>query len=277
MRYPTVAALILSLGACAPAERVEVYQVGGVVTVRSNIALPPAAVMYVTLADITRSDVPPTILTEDTVTVRGAPPIAFELPVARALIDTMRLYAVAARIMDGADVLFASVTSKQVLTQGNASRIELEVEPATLMGPLPRRAADVVAALGRFERIDGSWQEGEAASRISAYFDNGNLRYLEEHMVLGEDEASAANAYYFQQGALFYHESLQLVPAPTPQDPTAQREIAIRMLFGPDGSLVESTKWVDGVPAPLDDAELRLALRHAATLRNAAIRLATQP
>jgi hypothetical protein len=141
------------------------------------------------------------------------------------------------------------------------------------MGPLPARAAEIAARLSGFQRISGSWEDGDAASLISAYFEDGALRYLEEQVMLG-DYGSAANAYYFDEGALFYHETVSQFAASDADQPGEVEEVVFRLLFRPDGQLVESLKWVNGEPATLEDTELRATLRRAALLRNAAFDLA---
>lgn len=251
---------------------IDASTVGGVVTYRHEIALPPAARLVVALADVTASEA--LILVEDTLADLGASPIAFDLPYDSSTIDTSHVYAIAARIVVGGDVLFASPVSHEVITFGNPLRVEIPIEPATLMGPLPPRAGDIATRLATLRRIDGSWQDGDAASVISAYFEGGALRYLEERMTIGQ-YGSAVNAYYFEEGALFYHETIKQVRS-AGQPPDAGDEIAFRVLFGPDGVTTASSKWINGESGELDDAELQTALRHAAVIREAVLRLAAE-
>ena len=245
--------------------------VGGVVIYRQDVSLPQDARLVIILADVTEPV--PRTLVEDTTDELGSVPIPFELNYDTAAIDPNRLYAVAARIVRGTELLFMSVKSKQVITQGNPTRIQLEVVPSGAMGPLPPRAAEIAARLFDYERVDGTWQEGDAGSMISAYFENGVLLYLEERMTIGE-YGSAANAYFFDEDALFYMETLKRLVERSRSSPDEREEIAFRLLFGPDGTLLESLKWVDGETAELNDQELRSTLRHAAVVREAALRLA---
>ena len=242
------------------------------VTYRHEIALPPTARLVVALADVTPAEA--VILAEDTVVQLGAGPIAFELSYDSSGIDTSHVYAIAAHIIVSGDVLLASPISHEVITHDNPLRVEIPVEPASNMGPLPAQAADIAARLSTLHRIEGSWQEGDAASTISAYFEAGALRYLEERMTIGQ-YGSAVNAYYFEEGALFYHETIKLVRS-ADQSPDTGDEIAFRVLFGPDGVPAASSKWINGEPVELDDAELQTALRHAAVIRDAALRLAAE-
>ncbi len=234
--------------------------------------MPPAARLVVALADVTPSEA--VILVEDTLADLGASPIAFDLAYDSSTIDTSHVYAIAARIVVDGDVLFASPVSHEVITQGNPRRVEIPIEPASLMGPLPRRAADIAARLPTLHRIDGSWQDGDAASAISAYFEDGVLRYLEERMTIGQ-YGSAVNAYYFEEGALFYHETIKRVRS-AGQPTEAGDEVAFRVLFGPDGVPAASSQWINGEAVELDDAELQTALRHAVVIREAALRLAAE-
>lgn len=242
-------------------------------TARAGVAFPADARLVVSLADVTED--PPVVITEDSVTDLTARPIPFELRYDPARIDSARAYAVAARIVTGGEIIFASVTSQEVLTGGRGARVELPVEPATILGPLPPRAADIVVRLPTFERVDGSWQDGDAVSAISAYFQDGALRYLEERTTIGS-AGSAANAYFFEQGALFYHETIKRLGAVRGTPAESRDEVAFRVLFAPDGTLDASAKWINGDPASFEDGEIGAALRHAAVLRDAALRLAAQ-
>lgn len=266
-----MSALVVSCG--GERSGIDTSTVGGVVTYRHEIAFPPAARLIVALADVTPSEA--VILVEDTLADLGASPIAFDLPYDSSTIDTSHVYAIAARIVVGVDVLFASPASHEVITYGNPLRVEIPIEPASAMGPLPPRAGDIAARLSTLRRIDGSWQDGDAASAISAYFEDGALRYVEERLTIGQ-YGSAANAYYFEEGALFYHETIKRIRS-AGQPPDAGDEVAFRVLFGPDGGRAASSKWINGEPVELDDAELQTALRHAVVIREAALRLAAEP
>lgn len=104
-------------------------RVVGVVTYRERSALPPDAVLTVTLADVSVADAPIT-RAQQTIAPAGQPPIAFELPYDPATLDPGGSYVVQATIRQGERVLFATSRAYPVLTGGDAAPIEIVVEPA---------------------------------------------------------------------------------------------------------------------------------------------------
>lgn len=247
-------------------------EVSGVVTYPESFSLPPNPRLAVALLGRT-DDGSMTVIAAGTTAVEAGNP-AFSLPYDPASVDPNQTYVVAARILDAAgDVFFISAGEYRVITGGYPARVEIAVLPAGVTGPLPARAARVAAEMGAFERVDGQWEQGDAASTISAYFDGPQLRYLEERMTIGQ-YGSAANAYYFEQGTLFFLESVKRVAMGTPGRDDRQEEIAMRALFAPDGTREEAMRWVDGAAAEMDEGELLSALRHAEGLREAAMQLA---
>ena len=270
-RLPLVPALLLV--ACGGGERGNSGpEVSGVVTYDDAFQLPPDPQLAVALLDVSTDD-PASVVRAETTVVKGDD-LAFALPYDPASIDPNHAYAVAARVLDASgQVLFVSAGDNRVITGGAPSRVEIRVLPAGVTGPLPPRAAQVAARIPTLERVDGQWQEADAASTISAYFDGPQLRYLEERMTIGA-YGSAASAYYFDQGALFFLETIKHVAAGAPGPNDVQEEIALRVLFAPDGTREEAMRWVDGAVADLDEGEVVSALRHAEGLREAALQLA---
>jgi hypothetical protein len=65
------------------------------------------------------------------------------------------------------------------------------------------RAAALEAAAPGLQKVDGRWQRGAEPSNYSAYFDHGQLRYLDER-VQPPRGAPRRNRYYFDDGGLFY-------------------------------------------------------------------------
>jgi uncharacterized lipoprotein YbaY len=92
----------------------------GTVTYREWIALPPNAVVQISLQDISRADAPAVVLGEQTITTGGAQvPIAFEIAYDPTAIDQRLTYSVRARITVDGQLLFASTTATLVITRGN--------------------------------------------------------------------------------------------------------------------------------------------------------------
>ncbi len=91
----------------------------GTVTYRNRSALPPTAVLEVSLQDISLADAPAKIISTQKIEAGGKqPPFAYELTYDPAQIDPKNTYAVSARITDGSQLLFISDTVNPVLTRG---------------------------------------------------------------------------------------------------------------------------------------------------------------
>lgn len=91
----------------------------GTVTYRNRSALPPTAVVEVTLSDISRADAPAVVISTQRIEASGKqPPFPYELQYDPAQIDPRMTYAVSARITEGNQLLFTSDTVYPVLSGG---------------------------------------------------------------------------------------------------------------------------------------------------------------
>ncbi len=91
----------------------------GTVTYRNRSALSPAAVIEVTLADVSRADAPAIVISTQRIEAGGKqPPFAYELSYDPVQIDPKHTYSVSARITEGDELLFISDTVYPVLTRG---------------------------------------------------------------------------------------------------------------------------------------------------------------
>lgn len=70
--------------------------------------------------------------------------------------------------------------------------------------PAADRADSIRASAAQWPKVEGRWTRGDTDSRYVAYFDGGELRYLEENMSMG-DYGSRQNRYFYEDGALFYY------------------------------------------------------------------------
>jgi uncharacterized lipoprotein YbaY len=114
----------------APAQiPIATAKVTGTVTYRERLALPPNAVVQVSLQDVSLADAPAVVLGEQTITTGGAQiPIPFEITYDPAAIDQRLTYSVPARITVDGQLLFTSTTTTLVITQGNPSDVEIVVQ-----------------------------------------------------------------------------------------------------------------------------------------------------
>jgi uncharacterized lipoprotein YbaY/heat shock protein HslJ len=96
-------------------------RVTGTIAYRERIALPPTAVVEVTLEDVSRVEVAADVIARAEITWEGQSPIPFELAYDPARIDRGRRYGVRARIVDLDQVLFLTSQPALVITQGRGS------------------------------------------------------------------------------------------------------------------------------------------------------------
>jgi len=102
--------------------------VTGTVTYRHRIALPPDAVVEVSLQDTTLADAPARIVGQVTIATRGAQvPIPFRIAYDPAGIDPSHRYTLRATIAVDGKLLFTSPTAYPVLTRGAGNEAAIEV------------------------------------------------------------------------------------------------------------------------------------------------------
>jgi putative lipoprotein len=133
--------------------------VTGTLTWPEPTGLPPAAVLEVTVEDISRADAPSTRLAGFTLSPVGAPPLAFTIDVPTP--DPRASLTVRATVRDGDALLLTTDTIAPVLTQGAGTHADLTLihvgapSPAALTGrdwrittiggaPIPSEARDPV-------------------------------------------------------------------------------------------------------------------------------------
>jgi putative lipoprotein len=103
----------------------------GTATYRERMALPPGAVLEVTLEDVSKADAPAEVIGRTRVEDPGNPPIRFEISYDTSRIDPRRDYTVRARIMVEGEPFFVTDEHYPVLTQGRGNEVELQLRRAT--------------------------------------------------------------------------------------------------------------------------------------------------
>lgn len=94
--------------------------VTGNVTYRPRIALPPNALVKVSLQDVSRADAAAIVLDEQTISPNGKQvPIPFTLKYAPSQVQPNHSYAVSARILVDGKLQWISTTRNSVITRGN--------------------------------------------------------------------------------------------------------------------------------------------------------------
>lgn len=75
--------------------------------------------------------------------------------------------------------------------------------PGAATAPAATRAAAIEAAAAADETVRGHWERGAERSTYAAYFEHGQLRYLDETVAVPGAPARH-NRYYYENGVLFY-------------------------------------------------------------------------
>jgi putative lipoprotein len=104
--------------------------ISGEVTYRERMALPPGAVVKVTLEDQSRMDAPATVLTDYTHNVDGAPPYSFRLVYDPSAIDERMRYGLRARIEHDGKLMFTSTEHIDPFAAAPGERITILVSRA---------------------------------------------------------------------------------------------------------------------------------------------------
>jgi len=150
----TIALVLWTCAAASGTSAAGGAAVHGTAFYRERIALPPGAVLEVTLEDLSPADAPAVVVAQTLVTNLAGPPFPFELPFRPCDIDESRTYGVRARLLVGGRATFATEAAVPVLTHGAGREVELLLRrsphgtsraasgplgelPATFTGSLP--------------------------------------------------------------------------------------------------------------------------------------------
>lgn len=106
--------------------------VTGTVSYLPRIAMPPNAILEVSLVDVSRADAPAiTLASQGVVFGDRQVPIPFELVYNPDQIDPRYSYAVQARIIVDGDLRFITTSRFAVITQGNPTIVDVRVDPVS--------------------------------------------------------------------------------------------------------------------------------------------------
>ncbi len=117
----------------------------GTALYRERMALPPDAVLEISLLDTSRADAPATLIASQKIPHPGNPPFRFNLAYDPAKIIPSHTYTVRATIHLGAQLMYTSTAAHQVITNGNPDRVNIGLqrawtEDASSVPPAQRRA-----------------------------------------------------------------------------------------------------------------------------------------
>jgi len=133
--FLAVAAMSFCISLCMPKASAENAGPGtitgtitGTVNYRHRMALPPDAVVDVSLQDTTLADAPARIVGQTTIATRGAQvPIPFRIDYDPSAIEPSHRYTVRATITVDGRILFTSPTAYPVLTRGAGNEAAIDV------------------------------------------------------------------------------------------------------------------------------------------------------
>ena len=102
----------------------------GTVSLSDGAAIPPGALLRVSLRDLSPGVAKDAVVAAQTFTMEGKLPIQFELPYNESQIEPKRLYGVAAVITDSrGQSLWETRVPIRVLTLGNQTKVQLVLRP----------------------------------------------------------------------------------------------------------------------------------------------------
>jgi len=124
------AGLAIAIGLSAQGAMAEFQDLHGSVLYREKIALPPEALVEVTLEDVSKMDVKSTVLASQTFKPAGQVPVDFRLSYEDGMVEERGRYSVRAVIRVGEDVLWRSTQSFPALTGDAPEKVTVVVERA---------------------------------------------------------------------------------------------------------------------------------------------------
>ena len=127
--------------------------VRGSITYRERIALPPAAVVEVTVVDVSRADAPATVIGRQRIENSGQVPIPFSVHYEPSAIDPRHRYSVQATISHGSESMFTSTETALVITQGHGMAADLVLRRVPPPAAPPKPAAPAPAAAPQAPRV----------------------------------------------------------------------------------------------------------------------------
>jgi putative lipoprotein len=152
MRIAATVLLMLLLGPCAAFPAVAGVLTGEVFY-RERVALPPSAVLEVSLVDVTRPGGLGDLVASVQIRPKREVPIPFEVRYGDGDVEPRRSYAVRANIVADGRLLFVSARSNLVLTQGHPASVRILM--SAVMSLAVAAAEDLTGSAWLAEDISG--------------------------------------------------------------------------------------------------------------------------
>jgi uncharacterized lipoprotein YbaY/heat shock protein HslJ len=200
-----ISTLLCTAFACSP------DSVGGIVsgsaTYRERMALPPGAVLEVSLQDVSQADAPAVELGSVRVEDPGNPPFEFEIPYDHGAIDERLSYSVRATIRVDDTLLFTTDTHYPVLTRGAGDVVELLlVRAAALPQHAAMNADDELRGMYVYMADAALFTDCETGDRYPVAFEGDSLAveraYLEARRQPGEELLISLEGHFAERPAM---------------------------------------------------------------------------
>ncbi|WP_283426536.1 META domain-containing protein [Shimia sagamensis] len=120
--------MVLAMCLGAGSAMADFQTLNGSVLYREKIALPPEALVEVTLEDVSKMDVKSTVLARQTLKPSGQVPVAYQLTYDDGMVDERGRYSVRAVIRVGDNVMWRSTQSFAALTEDAPETVDVVVE-----------------------------------------------------------------------------------------------------------------------------------------------------
>jgi putative lipoprotein len=189
--------------------------VRGTVTYRERMALPPEAVITVTLSDVSLMDAPAKVLAETTFTAGGKQvPFAFELKYDPASIKPQNTYAVRATILVDGKMSWTTDTTYPVITRESPNQVELLLKRVAT----PSAGAGDAGAAASGTLVGTSWRLEDLLGRGVAENAEATLEFPEEGRVAGKGSCNRffGPAEIAGQSIKFSHLGSTMMACPEP-------------------------------------------------------------
>ncbi|MFY0730313.1 YbaY family lipoprotein [Pseudomonas sp. NFX15] len=131
MKKLSLLGLTALLSACQSMQQAPTASLNGEVFYLQRIALPPTAVLSVSLQDISLADAPAKVINEQRGPVKGQVPLAFHLSYDPLKVEPNHRYSVSARIEVDGKLMFITTENHAVRLDGTDPQpLKVRVDPA---------------------------------------------------------------------------------------------------------------------------------------------------
>ncbi|WPN31269.1 YbaY family lipoprotein [Pseudomonas sp. P5_109] len=131
MKKLSLLGLTVLLGACQSIQPTAKTSLDGEVFYLQRIALPPTAILSVSLQDISLADAPAKVIDEQRGPVKGQVPLAFHLSYDPLKVEPNHRYSVSARIEVDGKLMFITTENHAVRLDGTDPQpLKVRVDPA---------------------------------------------------------------------------------------------------------------------------------------------------